>query len=139
MEIFDPRNVYIGGVARGRGRALRGDGGAARAGGRYRALAGALWMKRRDRSVNRRARPAAHRALAVRRPRNFQVGQSDQWLLSCRHGVVHVGGVGGEHPVCGGHRPCLVSNWGFSRSPSTVVRLDFADSGSRGSWFFGVQ
>ena len=58
-------------------------------------------MKRRDRSVNRRARPAAHRALAVRRPRNFQVGQSDQWLLSCRHGVVHVGGVGGEHPVCG--------------------------------------
>ena len=26
VEIFDPRNVYIGGVARGRGRALRGDG-----------------------------------------------------------------------------------------------------------------
>ena len=51
--------------------------------------------------------------------------------------MVHVGGVGGEHPVCGGHRPCLVSNWGFSRSPSTVVRLDFADSGSRGSWFLG--
>ena len=94
-------------------------------------------MKRRDRCVNRRARPAAHRALALRRPRNFQVGRSAQWLPSCRHSVIHVGGVGGEHPVCGGHHPCLVSNWGFSRSPSTVVRLDFADSECRESWLLG--
>ena len=96
-------------------------------------------MKRRDRCVNRRARPAAHRALAVRRPKNFQVGRSAQWLPSCRHGMGTRGWRGREQPVFDQDHPCLVSNRGFSRSPSTVVRLDFADSGCRGSWLLGAS